>query len=76
MKTQQEILELISYNFNRLLKKRGLTLSYLFDNLENVSKNTLSYIRNGKQNCSVFTLYRIAKIMKVDITEFFKEIEK
>ncbi len=53
--------------------RKGLTQSQLAEYI-NVSESTISLLERGLQTPSVFLVFDIAKILKIDINELLKNI--
>ena len=67
---------IIGKNLKRLRKQKG----YTQEQLAEISNYALSFIGNLEsdkvfQTISVGSLYHLSRILKVDITEFFKEVD-
>jgi len=58
-------------NLRRIRKKCGFTQANLASDL-NIDISQISRIERGLINTSVYTIFRIAKALKVNISELFK----
>ncbi len=70
----KELLELISYNIRKYRKEKGYTQKKLADEI----KMSPDYLRrletqSGREGLSIKRLYRISKVLDVDISKFFQD---
>jgi len=68
----------IGLNVKNIRKKTGLKQKELVKkmNPKRISVNTLSRIETGRSNYSIDELFRIAKVLNCDVSDFFKVEEK
>ena len=68
----------IGLNVKNIRKKTGLKQKELVKkmNPNPISVNTLSRIETGRSNYSIDELFRIAKVLNCDVSDFFKVEEK
>lgn len=57
-------------NLRRIRKGQGLTMEAVADEAE-IEYRQLGRIERGEINTTIVTLLRIAKVMKVDVHQFF-----
>ena len=66
-----EVRERVAKNVQRIRRERGMSQEDVA-HLANVHQTYLSGVEGAKRNPSIGVLERIAKALKVDISEFFK----
>ena len=68
----------VGLNVKNLRKKTGLKQRELVRkmNPNPISVNTLSRIETGRSNYSIDVLFRIAKVLNCDVSDFFQVEEK
>jgi len=68
----------VGLNVKNMRKKAGLKQKELVKkmNPEPISVNTLSRIETGRSNYSIDILFRIAAVLKCDVSDFFQVEEK
>jgi len=68
----------VGLNVQNIRKKRGLKQKELVKkmNPNPISVNTLSRIETGRSNYSIDLLFRIAEVLKCDVSDFFQVEEK
>lgn len=60
----------------RLIREKKMISVREFENYEDsVDRHQLSKIESGKILPSVYTLYKIARVLEVRVDEFFKDID-
>ncbi|GCC53228.1 XRE family transcriptional regulator [Chryseotalea sanaruensis] len=73
MLTRKKLAEEIGQRIREARVKKGLSLKD-FETYENsIERGNLSEIENGNTLPSVYTLYKIAQILGVKISDFIKE---
>jgi y4mF family transcriptional regulator len=70
-----DILVLLGNRIRQLRKSMKLTQAQLADK-SGLSNNFIALLENGKRSASVDTLYRISKVLKVELKELFDFHEK
>jgi transcriptional regulator with XRE-family HTH domain len=71
--TRDKLAKEIGKRIREIREKKGISLKQ-FENYENsIERGDLSQIENGIKLPTVFTLYKIAQILGVKISEFIKE---
>lgn len=66
--------KILAANIKAERYRKGLSQFALAEKI-NVSESTISLIERGIQTPSVFLVYDIAKVLKINITELFKGIK-
>lgn len=68
----------IGLNVKNIRKKTGLRQKELVNKMNPtpISVNTLSRIETGRSNYSIDVLFRIAKVLNCDVSDFFKVEER
>ena len=68
----------VGLNVKNIRKKKGLKQKELVKkmNPDAISVNTLSRVETGKSNYSIDLLFRIAKVLNCDVSDFFQVEEK
>jgi transcriptional regulator with XRE-family HTH domain len=68
----------VGLNVKNIRKKMGLKQKELVKkmNPNPISVNTLSRVETGKSNYSIDLLFRIAEVLKCDVSDFFQVEEK
>ena len=69
---QEKLNTIIANNVKNYRKKRNISieeLSYFTD----IPNSTLKNIENSKESISIITLYKISKVLKISINNFFEE---
>lgn len=66
-----DVRQRVSRNIQRLRREKGLSQEDVAHTAD-IHQTYLSGVEGGKRNPSVMVLERIAKALKVDISEFFK----
>ena len=69
---QEKLNTIIAINVKNYRKKRNISieeLSYFTD----IPNFTLKNIENNKESISIITLYKISKVLKISINNFFEE---
>lgn len=69
---QEKLNTIIANNVKNYRKKRNISieeLSYFTD----IPNSTLKNIENNKETISIITLYKISKVLKISINNFFEE---
>jgi len=68
----------VGLNVQNIRKKRGLKQKELAKKINPtpISVNTLSRIETGRSNYSIDLLFRIAEVLKCDVSDFFQVEEK
>jgi transcriptional regulator with XRE-family HTH domain len=69
--SKKELLLKFGENLRKARESRGFTQAQLANEL-NVEISQISRIERGLINTSVITIYSIASVLKVDISDFFK----
>jgi transcriptional regulator with XRE-family HTH domain len=64
------LLIMLGKNIARIRKKQGYTQSRLADEME-MDRSNLRRIEAGRTNPTATTLFRISKVLKVDIEDLF-----
>lgn len=73
MLTREKLAKEIGRRIREIREKKGISLKE-FETYENsVERGNMSEIENGNTLASVFTLYKIAQILGVKISDFIKE---
>ncbi|HMV10438.1 MAG TPA: helix-turn-helix transcriptional regulator [Cyclobacteriaceae bacterium] len=73
MLTREKLAKDIGQRIREIREKKGISLKE-FETYENsIERGNLSEIENGNTLASVFTLYKIAQILGVKISDFIKE---
>lgn len=73
MLTREKLAKEIGQRIREIREKKGISLKE-FETYENsVERGNLSEIENGNTLASVFTLYKIAQILGVKVSDFIKE---
>lgn len=67
-----QVQERVSRNILRIRREKGLSQEDISD-LADIHQTYLSGVEGGKRNPSILVLERIAKALKVDISEFFEK---
>ena len=70
--TQKELFALIGQNITRIRKQRGYTINYLAGECD-MEKSNLIPIEKGRINVTTGTLLKIANVLEVDVSEFFRK---
>lgn len=71
--TRDKLAKEIGKRIREIREKKGISLKQ-FENYENsIERGDLSLIENGIKLPTVFTLYKIAQILGVKISDFIKE---
>lgn len=71
--TREKLAKDIGQRIREIREKKGISLKE-FETYENsIERGNLSEIENGNTLASVFTLYKIAQILGVKISDFIKE---
>ena len=70
-----DILVLLGNRIRQLRKSLKLTQAQLADKA-GLSTNFIALLENGKRSASVDTLFRISKVLKVELKELFEFSEK
>ena len=69
---QEKLNTIIANNVKKYRKKRNMSikeLSYFTD----ITYSTLENIENCKESISIIMLYKISKVLKISINNFFEE---
>ena len=69
---QEKLNTIIANNVKKYRKKRNMSikeLSYFTD----ITYSTLKNIENCKESISIIMLYKISKVLKISINNFFEE---
>lgn len=73
MLTREKLAKEIGQRVREIREKKGISLKE-FETYENsIERGNLSEIENGNTLPSVFTLYKIAQILGVKVSDFVKE---
>ena len=68
-----DLLKAIGKNIQEIRLKKGLSQVDLVGKIEGkIDTTNISRIESGRTNPTIFTLYRIANGLEVEITELFK----
>jgi len=71
--TREKLAKEIGQRIREIREKKGISLKE-FETYENsIERGNLSEIENGNTLASIFTLYRIAQILGVKVSDFIKE---
>ncbi len=71
--TRDKLAQEIGKRIRHIREQKGISLKQ-FENFENsIERGDMSEIENGNKLPTVFTLYKIAQILGVKISEFIKE---
>jgi transcriptional regulator with XRE-family HTH domain len=54
-------------------EKRGISLKDFESRDNSIDRSDLSKIENGQKAPALYTLYKIASVLEVDMAEFFKK---
>lgn len=69
---RSEILKAVGKKIKELREAKGLSQVDLVGKIEgNIDTTNISRIESGRTNPTLYTLYRIATALEVDIKEFF-----
>lgn len=69
---KSEILKAVGKKIKELREAKGLSQVDLVGKIEgNIDTTNISRIESGRTNPTLYTLYRIATALEVDIKEFF-----
>lgn len=69
---KSEILKAVGKKIKELRESKGLSQVDLVGEIEgNIDTTNISRIESGRTNPTLYTLYRIASALEVDIKEFF-----
>lgn len=69
---KSEILKAVGKKIKELREAKGLSQVDLVGDIEgNIDTTNISRIESGRTNPTLYTLYRIATALEVDIKEFF-----
>lgn len=71
MTGEQKFLHSFGKKLATIRKGKGITQEKLADLVE-VHRTYIGFIEQGKRNPSISNIYKIAKALKVDITDLFK----
>lgn len=75
IKTKQQVAKLIGKRIRALRLQRGISLKH-FEALENaIDRHSLSNIEQGKKTPSLYTTYKIAKVLDVSAKEIFSALD-
>ena len=71
MTGEQKFLNNFGKRLGTIRKQKGITQEKLADVVD-VHRTYIGFIKQGKRNPSISNIYKIAKALKVDITDLFK----
>lgn len=71
MTGEQKFLSSFGKRLSAIRKQKGMTQEKLADMVD-VHRTYIGFIEQGKRNPSVSNIYKIAKALKIDITDLFK----
>lgn len=73
--TRDKLAENVGKRIKEIRQKKGISLKQL-ENFENsIERGDLSEIENGKKLPTLYTLYKLAQILGVKISDFTKGID-
>jgi transcriptional regulator with XRE-family HTH domain len=73
--TRDTLAENIGKRIREIRKKKGISLKQL-ENFENsIERGDMSEIENGKKLPTIYTLYKLAQILGVKVSDFTKGID-
>ncbi|HMV09318.1 MAG TPA: helix-turn-helix transcriptional regulator [Cyclobacteriaceae bacterium] len=73
MLTRHKLAKEIGYRIREIRVKKGISLKDFEIHENAISRGSLSEIESGKTLASVMTLYKIAQVLGVKISDFIKE---
>jgi transcriptional regulator with XRE-family HTH domain len=68
--SEKEFLTMVGSNITSIRKKRGYTINYVAQECD-MEKTNLIPIEKGRINATCLTLFKIAKVLEVDVKDFF-----
>lgn len=71
--TRDKLAKEIGKRIREIREKKGISLKQFETHENSIERGDLSEIENGHKLASVFTLYKIAQILGVKISDFIKE---
>jgi transcriptional regulator with XRE-family HTH domain len=75
IKSKEKLAKLLGKKIKEVRLQKGISLKQ-FEVLENaIDRHSLSNIEAGKKLPSIYTTYRIAKVLEIDLIEFFKDLD-
>ena len=65
---KQELLKYLGANIKRIREEKGMTQQELAS-LCNFEKSNMSRLEAGNTNPTIYTLYKVAQALKIDLTD-------
>jgi len=75
IKNKEKLAKLVGKRIKEARLQKGISLKQ-FEVLENaIDRHSLSNIESGKKLPSIYTAYRIAKILEIDLSTLFSGVD-